>query len=444
MHEQQIDLVTAMGSVDLSHLGLESYLPFPKEQMNFVIAYDPNEPQMKILQEFLAKATPMIKEKKSCEGYSSGIPKINPAYGSVVASASGNRSAIIDKAHFYKRMVLDGQEIQGLKIKGCRVSTIPPFPIPFVPEKENGLLMPETYAAYREDGTEYKAFKDQPMGILVKHAKHELFMNAAVKYFKIPTNMIPLGVGSYDGVFYAGHLDFSKEIRPRQMGMGIFGLTGTDERVRDLTLNIDYGKKVSVDQAEIIFKNFQSLAELLETDLGNLCDEVIYRGSGKILDKLHSAGIIHGPRQSHYMNYAVPSKEDRSLKVCDFESAMLVKYLTDQQALRYMTDDLSSLFGAATELYAILLASIVELSSSRRMPDGYDAKKIFSSLAKVSPLESVLTSYTKDEYDRKKLLERVKERSNLGIIELVRKEELQKIRETWENTDRNMKLELSV
>lgn len=430
---EELKLAVAKGDVWLIHPSFENYLPFPKDQMNLVVAYDPNSPMAQEIRKALAELYPNC----SCK-----LPEIDPSYKkSIPARLGGGRSAVIEKKDFDKKVIFGNTEVEGVKIKGPHVYGSPPCPLPHAPETFGDIpRAPETYPSYDKNGVEYIGFKDQALGVLVEHAKREVLMNGVAIFFKVPVNQAGLGTGSYSDVFYPGNYGFSSKRRLRQMGTAIFLLTGDDTSISDLTLNIPRGAGVEVgeydvplEEAQTILTNFQTLSNELNSDFETLFGETIYRGSGKILNVMHSSGMIHGPRQSHYMNYTVPTKEDKSLKVRDFESAMLVKDMTNIQALRYMGDDLCSLLSSARELYCLLLESFAKVRKMGCRPSGCDLEAIEGVLRKVEPADFLLRGYTGRELTLEDASEKYGEEGNmpLKVVEDVRRESLAEVREKF-------------
>jgi len=428
----EVRLATAKGEVWSIQPHLENYLPFPKNQMNFVVVYDPNEPILKKIGEGFTELYP---------GYSFGLPEIDPSYERTIpARLGGGRYAVIDKKHFEKKVAFGDMEIDGIKVKGCHVLGLPPYPIPYAPEPfRNIRFAPEIFPKYDKNGIKSIGFKDQAFGILANNARIELLMNFAAILFKLPINEFGLGGSSYSGVFYPGNFDFSPEKKLRQMGTAMFALIGDDRSVSSLALNIegDLRKrskklKISLKEAQTVLTNFQGLANEMDSDFETLFGETIYHDAGKILNVMHSTGMIHGPRQSHFMNYTVPDRRNRSLKVRDFENAMLVAHMTDIQALRYMDDDLRLLTSSAIRLYQILLECAAKVDKTGHKPSGVDTESLERMLGNVDPLDCLLRGYTNGEVDVYDALKRFgKEHVSAKIVQGVRKEQLAGMRERW-------------
>jgi len=442
--EVEVRLATAKGEVWPIQPHLEDYLPFPKDRMNFVVAYDPNERIIKRIGEAFTKIYP---------DYSFRLPEIDSSYETIPARAGGGRYAVIDKKHFEKKVAFGDMEIDGIKVKGCHVLGLPPHPIPYAPEPFKDVrFAPETFPIYDENGVESVGFKNQACGVLVRDATHELLMNLAAILFKVPINEIGICGSSYGGVFYPGNYDFSSERKLMQMGTAMFALVGDDRSVSKLALNIEgdpnnaSGKlNISLNQAQTILNNFQELSNELDFDFETLFGEKIYRGAGKILDTMHTSGMIHGPRQSHYMNYTVPDKRYKELKVRDFENAILVANMTDPQALRYMGDDLLSLACSATRLYCILIECAAKVNENGHKPNSCDVGSLEKMLEKIDPLDCLLRGYTNGELDGDGAIKKYGKGCVPGkIVEGMRKEQLAGMRERWHELGKEVVAEKTV
>jgi hypothetical protein len=141
----------------------------------------------------------------------------------------------------------------------------------------------------------------------------------------------------------------------------------------------------------------QDLADELDVNFPTLFGKIIYEGSGRVLNSMHAVGVIHGPRQSHYMNYTVPTKDYRGVKVCDFESFMLVKDLTEIQALKHMAEDLACIISSAADMYLVVLESLVKVSKTGNRPKGCNLPSLADVIRYIEPAELIIRGYTNGE-----------------------------------------------
>lgn len=392
--EKRIELCNAVGEFAVVESYLEEHLPFPKEQMNLVIKYEEDEDLMGLKSDF----------KKLYPGMAPEVPKMADGGRTFKAMASGKRSAIIHHSQFDNDVEVDGHGATGIKIKGCRMGRFPPLPSPFTPDMIDGNAFPEIFTSFEEDGKPFKSFKDQPHGMTVDDARREVMMSLLAHDMGIPVNVAGLGYGVYSGSFYPGYPNASERSSSGQMGTGVFATFGPDERVSDIVLNIrDLDDSellgIPVELANMVINNLQHATHDLGVDYRELFYDMVFHRSGEILGQMHSSGIIHGPRQSHYMNYTMPTKECRDIQICDFEHALLVNQITDIQALKLMTDDLYQLIANSNRVYRAAVASVMKALESDRVPDGFDALDMLYQFQSIDmhPADAVLCGYMDDE-----------------------------------------------
>jgi len=406
---EEIRLVPALG--EFRALSTD-YLPFDESDLNLVIDYDISEHK-------LAQIAKLIG--------SSRLPQKDESNRRVFyARPSESRGAIIDSKYFERRVNIPERQATGLKIKGCRYLDLPPFPVTFVTPKSEveGLeASPEIFTAYKKDGTPFEGYKDQPFGMTVKHAEREVIMSLAANFLEIPTNMYGIGTGKYSGMIFNGFLKNKQE----PMGTAQFLLTRNDDRVSQLVLDHRDSNFSSEDALEITSRLKKSAYEL-NTDVWTLIYDHLFEKSGRLLSRMHSSGFVHGPRQSHYMNYIVPNKQHPELAVCDFESSMLVSELTDKQAICYMTEDLANLASSAENFQEAFTAAILKCTKEKLDIDDLAIGKAVDKVKEMwLPLGDVVRGYVGDFDDLRRVVTGPKT-SLFDIVEKIRKDDLKKTR----------------
>jgi hypothetical protein len=295
------------------------------ENLNLVVDYETSENQKKI------KTPKKILNGKRFE-----------------AEKSGGRSAVIKT----ENLKWGNKEINGIKIKGCHYQNGPPVPLTFK-EIKNGQYIPEIQTTFDRFGKKTRSSIYQPCGMLFKTAKiEEAFSNYLLKK-ELPVNNVSIGCGSYDTVFYK--LNGDNEI----MGTFVSGLLSTDERLEELVLS-RRDKKINDIPKQIAFTVLEKVTKLkqeLGMDIDKLLYNTIFQNVTGILNKMHNLGVIHGPRQSHLLNYTVPSV-DQEIKVCDLSNSIFTKTLTIPQAKRFMAYDLGLLIRNSFDFYYTIKSSV--------------------------------------------------------------------------------------
>jgi len=367
-----IKLVQAIGNFIEDTKLREIGLPFQGDELNLVIDYDENS---KIVEELKKELSPL------------NIPKKKKGGKTFYAEPSGGRSAIIglDKKLNYKN-----EEISEIKIKGCRYLDMPPLPMLFTEEK-GGISLAEHQTVYDNEGRKRESFINQPTGLLVSFAEKEMLLSNYGLENDVPVNTLPLGIGMYEDVFYV--IDKDKH----QMGAFVSGLFGSDSRLEEVTLSRRDQSihNIPGEDAVQIFDNFKNLARELEVDGRTLLFDIIFKGVGKILSKIHSSGMIHGPRQSHLLNYTKPSKS-HPIRVCDFGNAEFITNMTKIQAMRYMAYDLGLLTVNSVRFFNSISNSILSLSKNfNYLTDSFYMSS--TSLMNESPINYILEGYGSDE-----------------------------------------------
>jgi hypothetical protein len=251
--------------------------------------------------------------------------------------------------------------------------------------------MAEAKTVYDRNGNERRTYINQPCGLLARDAVREMVMSRYCLKSGVPTNLLPFGVGTYDRCFYV--VDGRKEL----MGTFVAGLFGTDARIEGITMSRRDKKvdRIPKPDADSILSNLSCLSEELNVDARTLLSDVIFKGVGKILRKMHSSGIVHGPRQSHLLNYTIPSGNS-PIRVCDLGNAEFVTDMTNIQALKYMAYDLGLLAFNSSQFFNSVCSSILtkRMGSSGVLGGGLCQMAL---MMNDNPADYVFKGYTDDD-----------------------------------------------
>jgi hypothetical protein len=140
-------------------------------------------------------------------------------------------------------------------------------------------------------------------------------------------------------------------------------------------------------EADVIVDKLKGAAEEAGVGVGKFVYDLVFEGSGRVLGSLHSAGLIHGPRQSHLLNYTRPQKNG-TVRVCDLGGALFAKDLSPVQAERYMANDLGLLMHNSAEFYFSVGSALGTVAAD------FDRELYAEVVRNKNPADYVIRGYT--------------------------------------------------